>query len=75
VDPPIDVPHGPHRCQKNGTVSIPKRLLEAVGMEAGEDDFHWALNPDMPGTLLLIPSAVLAKAMPGIIDSLRKASR
>jgi hypothetical protein len=32
---------------------------------------HWALNPDMAGTLVLIPAAMVVRAMPDILESLK----
>lgn len=75
MDAALDVPHGPHRCQKNGTVTVPQRLLREVGVEPGEDEVHWMLNPDLPGTLLLVPSAMVARAVPKLVDELRRVSR
>lgn len=70
MDPGLDTPHGPYTIQKIGTVSVPRDLLEKVGLATGSR-VHWLLNPDMPGTLVLVPSAVLSRAMPGVIEGLR----
>lgn len=66
--------YGPNPVQKTGTVTVPRDLLREIGVEAG-DRVHWALNPDMPGTLVLIPAAMIARAMPGALESLRKVGR
>ncbi len=31
------------------------------------DRVHWALNPDLPGTLLVIPAKMVARTMPAIL--------
>jgi hypothetical protein len=66
VDPDLDVLYGPSPIQKTGTVSIPRELLRESGMDLG-DRVHWALNPDLPGTLLVIPAKMVARAMPAIL--------
>jgi hypothetical protein len=72
VDPQVDVLYGPRPVQPNGYVSVPRELLEAVGVEPGQDRVHWALNPDLPGTLILVPSSQVARAMETIVDALRR---
>ena len=72
MDPEINVPYGPHRIQKISTVTVPRALLSEVGLEPGSS-VHWALNPDIPGTLILIPSRQLERVMEGLIESLRGA--
>ncbi len=71
VDPDIDVLYGPHRIQKINTVTVPRELQRAIGVEPGRS-VHWALNPDLPGTLLLIPSNQIERSMTAILDELRK---
>ena len=71
VDPSLDVTYGPHRIQSVGTVSVPKELQMEVGLEPGKR-VHWALNPDIPGTLILIPTASLARLTGEILDRLRQ---
>ncbi len=61
--------------QKTGTVTVPRQLLREIGVEGGEDHVHWALNPDVPGTLLLIPAKLVARAMPGTLEALRKSAQ
>lgn len=67
--------YGPSPIQKTGTVSVPRALLEEIGVVAGDGKVLWALNPDMPGTLVLIPATLMAQAMPGALASLRRAGR
>lgn len=74
MDPTADVFYGPHPVQKTGTVTVPRDLLREIGLESG-DRVHWALNPDMPGTLLLVPSWMLARTMPAALEALRLSGR
>ncbi len=74
VDPSADVLYGPNPVQKTGTVTVPKQLLDEIGVAPGER-VHWLLNPDIPGTLLLIPASVVARVTPGLVDLLRNSSR
>ena len=64
--------YGPNPVQKTGTVTVPKALLREVGVEAG-DGVHWALNPDVPGTLMLIPAKWLGRAMTDVVEALKRA--
>jgi hypothetical protein len=70
VDTTIDTPHGPHPIQKSGSVTVPVDLQIAIGLEKGQKVF-WILNPDMPGTLVLIPASIMSRAMPGLVEDLR----
>jgi len=70
VDPAIDVFYGPNPLQKSGTVTVPRELLREVGLEVG-DKVQWALNPDIPGTLILIPSNLLGRSMEAMLDVIR----
>jgi hypothetical protein len=69
VDPSIDVLYGPNPIQKTGTVTVPRDLLREIGLDQG-DGVHWALNPQLPGTLLLIPSSMIARRMSSIVEGL-----
>jgi bifunctional DNA-binding transcriptional regulator/antitoxin component of YhaV-PrlF toxin-antitoxin module len=69
VDAEIDVLDGPHRVQQNGNIGIPKLLRQAIGLEVGKN-CHWMLNPHMPGTLVLVPSAQVARAMGEIAQAI-----
>lgn len=66
--------YGPNPVQKTGTVTSPRELLREVGVEPG-DRVHWILNPDLPGTLTLIPAATVARSMPAIVEGLRRSAR
>jgi hypothetical protein len=70
VDPQVDVLHGPRPVQKTGNVSIPRELLQAVGVEPGVDRVHFALNPHVPGTIILIPARQVARIMDTVIKAL-----
>lgn len=48
--------HGPHEITKSGQVSVPKDLRDEVRIGTKEQ-VYFALNPDQPGTLLLIPAS------------------
>jgi hypothetical protein len=74
VDPAIDVFYGPNPLQKSGTVTVPRELLREVGLEVG-DKVQWALNPDIPGTLILIPSKLLGRSMEAMLDVVRRSAR
>lgn len=70
MDPAVDVFYGPNPLQKSGTVTVPRELLREVGLEVG-DKVQWALNPDIPGTLILIPSNLLGRSMEAMLDVIR----
>jgi bifunctional DNA-binding transcriptional regulator/antitoxin component of YhaV-PrlF toxin-antitoxin module len=69
VDEEISALNGPHRVQSNGNIGIPKKLREAIGVVPGHD-CHWILNPDVPGTLVLIPSKQVARASEEILRAI-----
>jgi hypothetical protein len=75
VDRELDVLWGPKPVQSNGNVSVPRELLRELGVEPGEHRVHFALNPDMPGTLLVIPSRHLAEVLPETLDRLKSIGR
>jgi hypothetical protein len=70
VDPQVDVLYGPRPVQKTGNVSIPRELLAAIGVEPGVDRVHLALNPSLPGSLVLIPASQVARTMDEILKSI-----
>ena len=74
MDPTHEAPHGPHRIQQVRTVTIPRDLMREVGLEVGHS-VHWLLNPDIPGTLVLVPTAMLSRISGVIVDRLRDAAR
>lgn len=73
MDPQVDTLHGPHPIQKTGTVSVPRDLLREIGIDPAEGDHraHWMLNPDIPGTLVLIPTRLVARAHSDLVATLR----
>ncbi len=75
MDPTLEGLYGPNPTQRTGTVTIPRDLMREIGVDAGVDKVHWALNPDIPGTLLLIPSRLVARTMPDTLGALRRAAR
>jgi bifunctional DNA-binding transcriptional regulator/antitoxin component of YhaV-PrlF toxin-antitoxin module len=73
VDHSIDGLLGPYSIHKTlGTVTIPAKLRQAVGLELG-DDISWMLSQEVRGGLLLVPSKQVSRAMPGIIQALDEA--
>lgn len=55
----VDIlPHGPRRVAPKNQVSLPAELLGAVGVSIG-DNVWVALNPDRPGTLIVIPQTLM----------------
>jgi hypothetical protein len=70
VDPGTDVLYGPNPLQKSGTVSVPRELLREVGLDTG-DRVHWTLSREVPGALILVPSKMVERIMPAVIEALR----
>ena len=70
----MDVLYGPNPIQKSGTVTVPRELLREVGLDSG-DRVHWMLNTDIPGTLVLVPAAMVGRAMPEVLAALRSVAR
>lgn len=58
-DTPI-VPIGPRKVAPKNQVSIPAELLGAMGIVVGDDVF-FVLNPDRPGTVVMMPRSVMAE--------------
>jgi hypothetical protein len=57
ADDPL--PDGPRRVGHKQQVSIPLHMLQVIGVEVG-DQVWIMLNPDRPGTLLLIPRSMMS---------------
>ena len=74
MDPSAEALQGPHPVRPNHTVSVPKALLGEIGVISGEDSVHWMLNPTLPGTLVLVPTKMVARAMSEILQALHRAS-
>jgi hypothetical protein len=74
VDPTLLAPHGPHKIQKIGTISVPRVLLRELGLDVG-DSVHWLLNTGVPGSLLLVPSAALGRLNEEVLNQLKERSR
>lgn len=60
VDGDAIVPSGPRKIGAKNQVSVPGELLTAIGAEVGDDVF-FVLNPDRPGTILIMPRALMAE--------------
>lgn len=55
----VDIaPAGPRKVAPRGQVSIPRELRDAIGIDIG-DDVWMSVNPDRPGTLVLIPRPLM----------------
>lgn len=54
------LPSGPRKVTPKNQVSIPGELLDAIGAEVGDEVF-FVLNPDRPGTILILPRALMAE--------------
>lgn len=55
----VDAWH-PHTINKgSGQVTLPAKVLKAVGLAQG-DDVYVAVNPDDPRTIVIVPASLLA---------------
>lgn len=54
------IPIGPRKLAPKNQVTIPAELLSEMGVEVGDDVFV-ALNPDRPGTVIVIPRRLMAE--------------
>lgn len=52
------VPIGPRRIAAKNQVSIPTELLAAIDSAVG-DGLWLAVNPDRPGTLVVMPRSIM----------------
>ncbi|MGQ0824220.1 MAG: AbrB/MazE/SpoVT family DNA-binding domain-containing protein [Actinomycetota bacterium] len=53
-------PHGPHKVATNGQVVVPKDVLHAAGLSAGDLVYVQAVE-DPPGAVLIVPVEVAAR--------------
>lgn len=60
VDGQAIAPSGPRKIGPRHQVCVPSELLEAIGAQVG-DDLFFVLNPDRPGTILLLPRGLMAE--------------
>ncbi|HSH61400.1 MAG TPA: AbrB/MazE/SpoVT family DNA-binding domain-containing protein [Acidimicrobiales bacterium] len=60
MDGPPLVPSGPRKITPKNQVTVPGELLEATGLQVGDDVFL-VLNPDRSGTILILPRALMAE--------------
>jgi len=56
----VHPPHGPHKIATNGQVVVPKDVLAAAGLAAGDLVYVQATD-DPPGAVLVIPVDVAAR--------------
>ena len=56
VDPPV--PEGPTKLGDKGQITVPKALRAALGLHPGSQVWV-SLNPDRPGTLVVLPREVM----------------
>jgi bifunctional DNA-binding transcriptional regulator/antitoxin component of YhaV-PrlF toxin-antitoxin module len=61
VDTPL-VPSGPRKVLPKKQLTIPGELLEAIGVHQGDRVFLM-LNPDKPGTIVVIPEPLMAEVV------------
>lgn len=54
------MPSGPRKVLPKNQVTVPGELLEAIGVRQGERIFLM-LNPDKPGTIVIIPEPLMAE--------------
>lgn len=53
-------PHGPHKIATNGQVVLPKEILAATGLSAGDTVYVQAVD-DPEGAVLIVPAATAAE--------------
>ena len=51
-------PKGPRKIAPKNQVSVPRELLDAIGVQVGEA-VYVGLNPDKAGTLVVIPQKLM----------------
>lgn len=54
------MPSGPRKVAPKHQVSLPAEMLAEIGVAVGDSVFV-AINPDRPGTLVVIPWPVMAE--------------
>ena len=54
------LPSGPRKVGAKNQVAVPGEMLKAIGVQVGEEVF-FVLNPDRPGTILIMPRALMAE--------------
>jgi hypothetical protein len=74
VDPSLESLHGPIHLQSNGTLTIPAALRRELGLDDDQGQVHMCLNPSLPGTLILLPSRLVSRAMPEILKAIEDLS-
>lgn len=56
-------------------MTVPRDLLRELGLEPGQSQVYWIVNPDMAGTLVLIPAPMIAKETPKLVAGLKRQKR
>jgi bifunctional DNA-binding transcriptional regulator/antitoxin component of YhaV-PrlF toxin-antitoxin module len=56
----VHPPYGPHKIAANGQVVVPKDVLAAAGLGAGDFVYVQALE-DPPGAVLIVPADVASR--------------
>jgi antitoxin component of MazEF toxin-antitoxin module len=56
----VHAPYGPHRIGQNRQVALPADLMKLVDLQPG-DQVYLQVNPDVEGTLVVIPVEVAAR--------------
>lgn len=54
----VPAPDGPRRIGERHQVTLPSDQLAAIGVQAG-DSVWVTINPDRPGTLVVMPTTVV----------------
>lgn len=54
------VPVGPRKVGAKSQVSVPAELLDEIGIAVG-DGLWFMVNPDRPGTLVVLPRHAMAE--------------
>lgn len=56
------LPYGPRRVAAKNQISLPTELMVAIGVSIGENVFLM-MNPDRPGTLVLLTQAAMTEVV------------
>jgi bifunctional DNA-binding transcriptional regulator/antitoxin component of YhaV-PrlF toxin-antitoxin module len=60
VDGDAILPSGPRKVGAKNQVAVPAEMLEAIGVQVGEE-VVFVVNPDRRGTILIMPRALMAE--------------
>ena len=56
---PVDTPYGPHKLTGKRQLALPKELADRLHLDIG-DRIYFLENPDIPGTILIIPIEMMS---------------